>query len=92
MLVFDNSVELLLVSLLVVWPGIHLQNDVKLVDASSRLPLSSSIVIPKGRTGSQMQRQDAALLSMAMVVSPLCALARMSAATALRIVWKLCCC
>lgn len=36
-----------------------------------------------------MQRQDAALLSIAMAVSPPCALARMSAATALRIVGKL---
>jgi hypothetical protein len=36
------------------------------------------------RKGASMQRQEAALLSV--VVSPFCALARMSAATALRIV------
>lgn len=69
-------------------PETHFQDAVKLGDGS-RLPSSLSIVIPKRRKGGQMQRLDAALLSIAMVVSPLCALARMSAATALRIVGKL---
>lgn len=69
-------------------PEPHFQGAVKLGDGS-RLPSSSSTVIPKRRKGGQMQRLDAALLSITMAVSPLCALARMLAATALRIVGKL---